>query len=137
MSFDTHQFKKAAVAAARSASNKRADDILLFDLRRIQGSISDYLLIVSANSHVHLKTLREAICDSLGKHELVPIHKDGMRSDHWVALDYGGLLVHIMHEEARRFYSLERLWGDSRRVRWQSPNGDKKGKARRESRKKH
>ena len=112
-------FKKIAIAAARGASAKKAEDVLLLDLKDSQQSLCDYLLILSANSQVHLKTLRDAVEESLEKEGLVPIHQEGTKSGQWTALDYGGVLIHVFHHGARKFYSLERLWPDAKKVRWQ------------------
>ncbi len=93
-------------------------DIAILDLRKAQGSMSDYLLLMSANSQVHLKTLRDAIEASLEQLGLSPLHRDGTRDSQWVAVDFGGLVVHIFVEEAREFYSLERLWLEAKPVEW-------------------
>ncbi|OGR83407.1 MAG: ribosome silencing factor [Elusimicrobia bacterium RIFCSPLOWO2_01_FULL_64_13] len=114
-------FRKAAVAAARGASAKKADGILVFDLTRSQGSVADYVCVMSGNSSVHLRALREAVEEELDRLELSPVHRDGMGSARWSVLDYGGLMVHILRDEDRDFYSLERLWGDARTVSWKAP----------------
>ena len=95
MHLNSSQFRKFAILAARSADDKKAMDISLLDLKRTQGSISDYVLILSANSQVHLRILRQFVEESLEKAGLEPLHQDGMRSGNWTALDYGGLVVHI------------------------------------------
>ena len=127
-------FKQLAVAAARSASDKKAEDVLLLNLSGAPSALADYVLMMSANSHVHLRTLGDAVADALEQHGLVPLHRDGSKSGHWLALDYGGLLVHVFHHQARAFYSLERLWPEAKKVRWElrhdgMPGGAKKPKA--------
>lgn len=119
MSISTNQFKKIAIASAKIADDKKAESILLLDLHRIPGALSDFLLILSANSNVHLNSLRESIENALDKINLDPIHQDGTSSNHWAVLDYGGLIVHIFHHEARKFYSMERLWENAKEIFWQ------------------
>ena len=114
--------------AARKAEDKKAEDIVLLDMKKASGGIADYVLIVSANSGVHMKTLRDAIEESLYKKNLKPIHQDGRRSDQWMALDYGGLLVHILSFAARRLYNLERLWENAKEVSWDSNSSRKRKK---------
>ena len=113
------EYKKMAVLAARVADEKKAEDILLLDLRRMQQGLSDFLLILSANSRVHLRTLYDAIEETLGKMSLLPVHRDGLQSAQWCILDYGGFLVHVFHRDARAFYSLERLWESPKKIAWQ------------------
>ncbi len=95
-------------------------DITLLDIRRAQSGPSDYILIASANSTVHVKTLRDAVEETLEQLGVWPLHKEG-KGSHWMALDYGGLLVHIFLQETREFYSLERLWLEARQVIWETP----------------
>lgn len=111
-----HQFKTIALAAAKSASEKKAEEILLLDLRKTEYGLSDFVLILNANSEVHLKTLRETIQETLEKFKLVSLHQDGIGSHQWTVLDYGGLIIHIFQKEAREFYSLERLLENAKRV---------------------
>ena len=106
------------VIAARACDDKKAEDVLLLDLRSTAYGLADFLLILSANSQVHLRALRETVEDLLEEMSLSPVHKDGLKSDKWSILDYGGLLVHIFYHEARQFYSLERLWETPKKVLW-------------------
>lgn len=119
MSLSPEQYRKIGVAAAKSAGEKKAEEILLLDLRKTPNTVSDFLLILSANSQVHLKTLRDAVEESLEKMNLRPVHSDGVRSEQWSVLDYGGLLVHIFHRDARKFYSLERQWESPKKITWE------------------
>lgn len=115
----SNQFRKIAVTAARRASEKKAENIFLFDLRNAPHGLSDFFLILSANSQVHLKTLRETIQETLEKIGIAPLHQDGIGSEQWSVLDYGGFIVHIFHEAVREFYSLERLYEEAKKIRWE------------------
>ena len=118
MSFSSSQFKKFAVAAALAADAKKGAEISVLDLRRARAVLSDFLLLMSANSHVHMRTLKDSIEESLEGYGLTPAHRDGRSNSQWTALDYGGLMVHIFLDEARGFYSLERLWPEAKSVSW-------------------
>ena len=118
MSFPSSQFKKFSILAAEAANAKKGIDIRLLDLRRVQSGVSDYLLMCSANSQPHMKAIRDSIEDSLEQMGLRPLHQEGSKGSQWIAIDYGGLLIHIFHEDARAFYSLERLWPEGSVVRW-------------------
>lgn len=119
MSFPASQFRNFAVFAAQTADAKKASDIRVLDLRRTRSGHADFILISSANSHVHMKTLIDAIEASLEQAGLSPVHKEGLRSSQWAALDYGGFLAHVFLEGARDFYSLERLWPDAKEITWE------------------
>lgn len=136
MSLSSSQFKQFAIVAARSADAKKGTDISVLDLRRARSGLSDYLLLVNANSLVHLRTLADAIEGCLDMLGVAPLHRDGARESQWVALDYGGLLIHIFLEKARGFYSLERLWLEARQVPWEPEKAKvKKPKPRRAGKK--
>ena len=104
------------MAAALVAAAKKGEKISLLDLRRAQSGLSDYLLLMNANSHVHMKTLRDSIEESLKGFGLGLGHFEGRSNSPWTALDYGGLMVHIFLKEARHFYALERLWPEAKRI---------------------
>ena len=108
------------MAAASAADAKKGMEISVLDLRRARAGLSDYLLLMSANSHVHMRTLRDSVEESLEGYGLTPLHRDGQRESQWTALDYGGLMVHIFVEEARDFYSLERLWPEAKPIPWEN-----------------
>ncbi len=101
-----------ALAAAQAAADKKATDIRVLDLRKIS-SFADYFVICTGNSEPHLKAIaseiREELRDSLG----LSTHADGFPASQWVVLDYGGVIVHVFHQEKRDFYDLESLWRDA------------------------
>lgn len=112
------QFRKVAIQAAVSSQSKKAEDILLLDLRKAPSSISDFILILSANSQPHMEAIEQNLLETFDRMGLNPVHKDGARSEHWKVLDYGGLLVHIFHEKYRDFFCLERLYEEAKEIRW-------------------
>ncbi len=100
-----------AHAIAELAIAKKASGVSILDVRK-QTSITDFFIICSGNSDVHVK----AICDSIQK-ELKPLtkpwHTEGVDNRRWVLLDYVDVVVHIFLEEVRDYYQLERLWADA------------------------
>jgi ribosome-associated protein len=119
------KFLAAAKAAARAADDKKAADVLLLDLRKTS-AVADYFLLVSVDSAPHLNAVSDSVSRALREeYQLHTLHSDGRRSDHWIALDYGNLVVHVFRREAREFYALERLWERARRVRWQEKKDTK------------
>lgn len=98
------------------AENKKAADPLLLDLRGVGGP-GEYFLIVSGDSEPHLKAIageiEKGIREECGRK---PFRISGNSPSQWMILDYGDILVHIMHTQKRKFYRLEDLWGDATRV---------------------
>ena len=122
MTLRTHDFLSLARLAAHCCSDKKAEDIRLLDVRRISG-LADFYLMASVTSSPHLQAVQEHI-DRHVKQEygVDPLHRDGVSSAQWAVLDYGGVVIHVMHNAARSFYGLERLWEGARVVQWERPS---------------
>lgn len=110
-------FKFMAVASARAAYDKKGEEIALLNVRATSG-IADFLLLVTVTSHAHMEAVESSITDLMEASGIRPRHRDGSESDQWRVLDYGGLLVHLMHAEARKFYGLDKLHHDAPKHRW-------------------
>ncbi|MGH3362698.1 MAG: ribosome silencing factor [Nocardioides sp.] len=98
-------------AAARAAADKLAQDIVAFDVSD-QLAITDAFLIASATNDRQVKAIVDEVEDRLRDIGAKPIRREGERDGRWVLIDYGEIVVHVQHEEERRFYALERLWRD-------------------------
>jgi ribosome-associated protein len=98
-------------AAARAAADKLATDILAFDVSD-QLVITDAFLLASGSNDRQVRAVVDAIEDTLRDLGAKPVQREGERDGRWVLLDYGDVVVHVQHEEERRFYALERLWRD-------------------------
>ena len=98
------------------AYNKKAADPVLLDLRHVGGP-SDFFLIVSGESEPHLKAIvgevEKGVREETGRK---PFRVSGNSMSQWMVLDYGDVLVHVMHTGKRKFYRLEDLWGDAARL---------------------
>jgi ribosome-associated protein len=97
--------------AARAASDKLASDILAFDVSD-QLVITDAFLLASGGNDPQVRAIVEEVEDRLRDLGAKPVQREGERDGRWVLLDYGEIVVHVQHEEERRFYALERLWRD-------------------------
>ena len=98
-----------ALLACKAANDKKGENIVLLDVSKLT-VISDYFLIISANSKPHLQTLSRYISDTLSKSNTTLISKEGIDNSTWAILDFGELIVHIMLEGERSFYKLESFW---------------------------
>ncbi|MCO6558195.1 MAG: ribosome silencing factor [Bifidobacterium sp.] len=113
---------KALRLAATAADRVKATDIVAFD---VTGpiAITDAMLIATASSERQVLAVAEEVEKELytkgGK--LEPISREGLDEARWVLLDYGDFVIHIMHEEERSYYDLERLWQDCPAIDLQLP----------------
>jgi ribosome-associated protein len=109
--------RKLAQLCRELADNKKAEDILVLDVRRIS-SLADYFVIASGTSEPHLRAISEEILDKLRTERgLRPKAVDGTLTAGWLVLDLFDVIVHIMRPEVRERYDLEALWGDAPRVK--------------------
>ncbi len=113
-------FRKVAKEAAFAASEKKAVNIVLMDVRK-DSDIADYMLIAGAESTPQLRAIYEGIVAHLQDLGIRLIRQDGHAQDRWIALDYGGLLVHILTTDARAFYRLEHMWENPKVIPWDEP----------------
>ncbi len=113
----TNPTLKLAKLCREAALDKKADDVVLLDLRGIS-TVADYFLLCSGNSEPHLKAIADEITRRLRDDAGVrPNGRDGHPASRWVVMDYRDILIHIFHPEVRQRYALEQLWGDAKRVK--------------------
>ena len=94
---------------------KKGLDILLMDLRSSTDT-TDFFILCSGTSDLHVKTLADEITDTLKQEGQRPWHVEGYKVRRWILIDYVDVVVHIFRRDAREFYALERLWGDAKRT---------------------
>lgn len=93
-------------------SDKKGLDLKLIKVSDVT-VISDYLVICTGMSTTHVKALADEVEYKLKKDENIEVHHvEGHKSNSWVLLDYTDVIVHVFSNEAREYYSLERLWED-------------------------
>ena len=98
--------------AAQAALDRKAVDLVILDVQGLS-SVTDYFLVCSGRSTTHVASIVEAIRAAMKAAEVRPLHAEGTPESGWMLLDYGDVLVHVFLEETRRYYALERLWGDA------------------------
>ncbi len=107
--------KEVAYEVTKALDEKKGMNIKLLRINEVS-SLADYFLICTGTSNTHVKTLcdyAEHTLEQLGEPML---GREGHRGNTWELLDYGSLVIHVFTEEAREFYSLERLWADAEQV---------------------
>jgi ribosome-associated protein len=92
-----------------AASDKKAQDIILLDVRQVT-TLADYFMICTATSERQLRAVADGIEEALDRFAVDPLHREGKPSDGWMLLDYGDVVVHIFAPAQRDYYRLERLW---------------------------
>ena len=106
---------EVALTVTKALDEKKGMNIKLLKIDKVS-SLADYFLICTGTSNTHVKTLcdyAEYTLEQLGESLL---GREGHRGNSWELLDYGSIVVHVFTEEAREFYSLERLWADAEDV---------------------
>jgi ribosome-associated protein len=101
--------------ALNAAGEKKAIDTVVLDLREI-ASFTDYFLIVSGTNERQVQAISDEVFETLKKAGTPAARVEGYKTAEWILLDYGYFIVHVFDEKARKFYDLERLWRESKRV---------------------
>jgi len=109
--------RKLALLCRELADNKKAEDIVILDLRKLS-SITDYFVICTGSSEPHLRAIVDEIQEHLEQDQQLSARgTDGSVNTSWVVLDYFDVIVHVMRKDVRELYNLEDLWGDAPKVR--------------------
>ena len=98
--------------------NLKARDLVVLDVRTIS-SITDKMVIVTGSSNRQVKAMHDGLIILSKQLEMPIIGVEGKESYEWVLMDFGDVIIHLMREEARKFYDLEKLWST------QMPNAEK------------
>jgi ribosome-associated protein len=105
-----------ALALARRivdlAEDKKASDIVLLEIGRLT-TMADYFVICSGASERQLGGIADGIAGGLREEGVRPIGREGASGAHWLLLDFGSVVVHVMAQPERDFYQLERLWAEA------------------------
>jgi ribosome-associated protein len=101
--------------AARAALAKKAEDVVILDLRPAD-AFTDFFVLASGTNQKQLVAIADAVLEALRADGLKPSHREGYPRQEWILLDYGSFVVHIFTPRTRVFYDLERLWGGATRV---------------------
>ena len=100
---------------ARQLEKKEAIDTIVMDMSKTR-LLTDYFIICTANSSVHMKSLRDDIVDYLNELGKQIIYYDRGDGYDWILVDAGDVVIHIFTKNARQFYDIEHLWIDAERI---------------------
>ena len=107
-----------ATKAAAFLDNKKAEQLNVIEIDNIS-SLADYFVIATGNNNTHVRALADELDEKLKAEGLPPARMEGYRSNSWILLHYGNVVVHIFTQEGRDFYDLDRLWADGNKIDWQ------------------
>ena len=105
--------KTLAKKIADLALTKKASNVMIMDIRKLT-DMTDFFVVCSADSDTQVKAIADAIADGTDKLGSSPWHEEGISNRQWVLLDFVDVVAHVFHKEARRYYGLEKLWGDAK-----------------------
>jgi ribosome-associated protein len=114
--------------AVRAALDKKAQDIVVLDLRHTP-AFTDYFVLCSGQNHRQVKAIADAVEEALRAAKVRPAHVEGYDRAEWILMDYFNFIVHVFSPQTREFYSLERLWGDAERIEVADADGTRIGTA--------
>ena len=114
-SADISNFDKRIRRVLSAALEKKALDLTVLDLRGI-ASFTDFFVITTGTNRRQCQAISDEIVEQLKRSGTRAARVEGFQTAEWILIDYGDFVVHIFDEKARRFYDLERLWREARRI---------------------
>lgn len=98
----------------RGMQEKKAQDIVVMDMRNVKNAICDYFVLCSGNSDTQIDAISTSVEEEVYKASRQdPWHKEGKLNREWILLDYVDVVAHVFKKDRRSFYDLEQLWGDA------------------------
>ena len=101
--------------ACKAMDEKKAIDIKVIDIHEVS-VIADYFVIASGSNLNQVQAMVDNVEEQLGRAGYEPKQVEGTRGSNWILMDYGDLIIHVIDEENRLFYDLERIWRDGKEV---------------------
>jgi ribosome-associated protein len=117
---DDSKLPAAVTTAVRAALDKKAEDVVVLDLRKA-GGFTDHFVICTGGNARQITAIADSVRETLKKElQERPTLSEGVDKSEWILLDYFNFVVHIFSRECRTFYALERLWGAAQRHQFDS-----------------
>jgi ribosome-associated protein len=114
-SINTDELDERILRTLQAAAEKKAIETVVLDLREI-ASFTDYFVITSGANERQVQAISDEVFETMKKAGMPPARVEGYKTAEWILLDFGDFVFHVFDEKARKFYDLERLWRESRRV---------------------
>lgn len=97
---------------AKILCEKKCTDVLVIDVSE-KTDITNSFIVCTARTMSLARAAYEEVCSKLEAEGIFSVRVDGQREGKWIVIDYGDVIVHIFHKDAREFYNFEKLWADS------------------------
>lgn len=111
----SHVLDERIVLTLQAAADKKALDPVVLDLREIV-SFTDFFVLTSGTNERQVQAIADEVLERLKKIGHPAARVEGRKTAEWILLDYGDFIVHVFADKARKFYDLERLWRESKRL---------------------
>lgn len=106
---------ESAIVLAKALDSKKGNEIKVLKTQNLT-TLADYFVICTATSNTQVKAMSDACEEAMEKNGEHVHHIEGHRDGTWLLLDFSDVVVHVFTDETRKFYDLERLWGDAEEV---------------------
>ena len=104
-----------AEAIIYGIQEKKGEEIVCLDLRKIKSAVTDYFIVCHAKSRTQVEAIAKSMEEEVYKKlKISPWHKEGFENAEWILVDYVTVVVHVFQEEKRQFYGIEKLWADAK-----------------------
>ena len=112
------QSSELSQVVVQGMQEKKAEDIVVLDLRNIPNAVADFFVVCTGKSDTQVDAISNSVEEFVYKaDQLSPWHVEGKTSREWVLIDYVDVVVHVFKEETREFFGIEDLWGDAKVIR--------------------
>lgn len=112
---DLSDFDERIRRTLNAAAEKKALDLTVLDLREI-ASFTDFFVIATGANRRQVQAISDEVVEQLKRGGTRAARVEGYQTAEWILVDYGDFVVHVFDDKARRFYDLERLWREARRI---------------------
>jgi ribosome-associated protein len=110
----SNESQKLAEVCAAGMLEKKAKDVVIMDLRKLDSSMTDFFVIGHGTSDRQVQAIAESVEEEVRKNlNEKPWHTEGKETAEWILMDYVNVIVHVFLSEKREFFGLEELWGDA------------------------
>ncbi|GEP95356.1 ribosome silencing factor [Chitinophaga cymbidii] len=101
----------------KAIQEKKGENIVSLDLRKIPEAVADFFILCEANSNTQVKAIADFVEEEVKKFtDETPYKHEGFTAQQWILVDYVNIVVHIFIPETRKFYKLEEMWSDAERM---------------------
>lgn len=101
----------------KAIQDKKGENIVSLDLRKIPEAVADFFILCEANSNTQVKAIADFVEEEVKRNtDETPYKHEGFTAQQWILVDYVNIVVHVFIPETRKFYGLEEMWSDAERM---------------------